>query len=131
MNLTSPGDRGTGTLYGYDKPNARIVAFDKASGSYTEQYRITLSPGWQDLRGFYVVPGANGDPATLFWIDGKRLYSSTLKGLPTAVVPVPSAGAGGSTLPSGTLGVSASGSPSPAGSATARPARTPVATSTP
>ena len=37
----------------------------------------------------YVTPGAQGDPATLFWIDGKRYYSSALKPIATPA-PVPS-----------------------------------------
>jgi hypothetical protein len=131
--VTSPGDRQTGSLYGYDKQNARVLAFDKASGSYTEEYRTRLSPGWQDLRGFYVIPGANGDPATLFWIDGKRFYSSTLKGLPTVVPSVPSTGSGSSAGASGAASSGPSGTSRAAGTAaaTARPTRTSVATSTP
>ena len=27
-----------------------------------EQYRVTLDPGWKDLRGMYVLPGGSGDP---------------------------------------------------------------------
>jgi hypothetical protein len=98
-------------LYGYDKGNARIVAMDKASGAFKEQYRVTLDPGWKDLRGLYILPGASGDPATVYWIDGKRLYNSVLKPIPQPPGAVP----GSSARPSGRS--------SPA--ATRRPATTP------
>ncbi|HVA85773.1 MAG TPA: hypothetical protein VNF73_05545, partial [Candidatus Saccharimonadales bacterium] len=112
--LTSPAARGTGTLYAYDAPNARIVALDKASGTFQEQYRYVGDPGWHDLRGMYVVAGINGDPATLFWIDGKRLYSSVLQAPPGTTGATPSSGssasgsAGSSPVPSGAAGASGS-----------------------
>jgi hypothetical protein len=90
LEVTSPGDRQAGILYGYDRQNARVIALDKASGAFREQYRISLDPGWKDVRGMYVTPGAQGDPATLFWIDGKRYYSSALQPI-TSPAPVPSA----------------------------------------
>ncbi len=96
--LTSPGARGAGTLYGYDKPNSRLIAIDKASGAFVGQYRVTVSPGWSDLRSMYVVAGDNGDPATVFWIDGRRFYSSVLK---PAATPAATAAPGTSARPSG------------------------------
>ena len=101
--LTSPGARGSGTLYAYDAPNARIVALDKASGTFKEQYRYVANPGWHDLRGMYVVAGVNGDPATLYWIDGKHLYASVLQALPgsTGATPAPGSSASGSAGSSG------------------------------
>jgi hypothetical protein len=132
--LTSPDDRGAGTLYGYDKPNARIVAVDKATGVFKEQYRVTLDPGWKDLRGMYVVAGADGDPSTVFWIDGKRFYSSVMEAF---VAPAASPGPGSSRTPAasrsaGASGAGASGAPSGAATsprATVRP--TTAATSSP
>jgi hypothetical protein len=79
VDVTSPGDRGAGLLYAYDKTNSRIVSFDKASGEFREQYRVTITPGWRDLRGMYVTPGTDGDPATITWMDSKRLYTSVLQ----------------------------------------------------
>ena len=134
--LTSPGDRQAGVLYAYDQPNARIVAIDKATGVYREQYRLNVDPGWTDLRGMYVVPGADGDPATLFWIDGKRLLSSVLTPAATpAVTASPSASAKpsvratasarppGSSAPAASRGAGRS-SAAPAGS-TAAPSAAP------
>jgi hypothetical protein len=120
LALTSSDGRQAGILYGYDRQNARVISIDKATGAFREQYRITLDPGWKDLRGMYVVPGINGDPATLFWIDGRRFYSSSLRAVATpspASSPRPSATATASASGDG------SGSSSPAGSvrSTARP----------
>ncbi len=97
QELASPSGRQDGLLYGYDKGNARIVAMDKASGAFKEQYRVTLDPGWKDLRGLYILPGASGDPATVYWIDGKRLYNSVLKPIPQPAGAAP----GSSARPSG------------------------------
>ncbi len=127
VDLTSPGDRQAGILYGYDQSNARIIAIDKASGAFKEQYRVTLDPGWKDLRGMYVVPGADGDPATLYWIDGRRLLSSVLT--PVAV-PTPSPGASATAAPSraaspGTSGARPSASARSSPKATARASASP------
>jgi hypothetical protein len=114
--VTSPGDRQAGLLYGYDTTSARIIAIDKASGAYKEQYRVLSDPGWRDLRGFYVVPGANADPPTLIWVDAKRLYSSILVALPAAKSPASSASPRTSGSPASSAGQASSqgGSPSKA-----------------
>ena len=127
-NVTSPDPRGTGTLYAYDKPNARIVAIDKATGAFQAQYRVTVSPGWSDLRGMYVVAGNNGDPATLFWMDARRFYNSVLRAVATPTpTPLPgasgrpSAGASSSAgLPSASAGGSLRASVRPSGGASSR-----------
>ena len=38
--ITSATDKRTGVLYAWDPPNGRVVAFDKAKGTYVEQYRL-------------------------------------------------------------------------------------------
>ncbi len=83
IDLTAPGDRGAGLQYAYDKANARLVANDKASAEVREQYRVTISPGWRELRGMFVTPGTEDDPATLTWMDSKRLYTSVLQPVAT------------------------------------------------
>ena len=118
VDLTSPAARQAGLLYGYDQPNARIIAIDKASGAFKEQYRVTLDPGWKDMRGMYVIPGADGDPATLFWIEARRLLSSVLK-----PVAVPAPGASAAARPSGAASPAVSARPSP--KATARASASP------
>ncbi len=117
--LTSPGARGAGTIYAYDKPNARVIAQDKSTGAFQGQYRVTLDPGWKDLRGMFVMPGADGDPPTIFWIDGKRFYSSTLKPVATpSASPAPSGSARPSEKPSGSAVATGKATPlTPSGSA--------------
>jgi hypothetical protein len=105
--LASASDKRTGLIYAYDKPNARIVAIDKAKGTYVEQYRLAgKAPGWEDLRGMYVVPGGTDTPATLIWANNNGLYSSILEAVPDAAgaSPSPSSHSSGSPRP-------ASGSP--------------------
>jgi hypothetical protein len=98
--LTSPDGRGEGTIYGYDKANARVVTLDKSSGAFQGQYRVTVAPGWADLRGMYVDPGESGDPPTIYWIDGKRFYSSVLKPVAAPVAtPIPGTSARPSVRP--------------------------------
>jgi len=97
--LSSPTDKRVGALYAYDSANARVVAIDKAKGDYIEQYRLSGdAPGMEDVRGMYVLAGADGGPATLIWASKNTVFTSILEAVPD-VAP------------------SASGSPSPSGSA--------------
>jgi hypothetical protein len=99
--LSSATDKRTGVLYAYDKPNARIVAIDKAKGTYIEQYRLAgKAPGWEDVRGMSVVLAGQDAAPTLIWANNSGLYSSILEAVPDD----PSASASPST----------SGSPRPA-----------------
>jgi hypothetical protein len=95
--MTTGTDRDTGLIYGYDQPNQRVVAIDKDTGNIVEQYHLAGGDlSWSDVRGIAIVPGTNGGPASLYWIDKNRLMSSTLAAVPQAgaspsVVPSPSA----------------------------------------
>jgi uncharacterized protein YoaH (UPF0181 family) len=95
--MTTGTDRDTGLIYGYDQPNQRVVAIDKDTGNIVEQYHLAGGDlSWSDVRGIAIVPGTNGGPASLYWIDRHRLMSSTLAAVPQAgaspsVVPSPSA----------------------------------------
>jgi hypothetical protein len=81
--MTSGSDRRQGLLYAYDRANARIVAVDKADGSFREQYRLPAgNAGWEDLRAMYVVDGADDVPPTLFWISSDVFHRSVLAPLP-------------------------------------------------
>jgi hypothetical protein len=104
--LTSGSDRRQGLLYGYDKANARIVAVDKADGSFREQYRLPAgNAGWEDMRAMYVVDGADDVPPMLFWISSEVLHRSVLAPLPDGTAsPAPP----GASVPAG------SGEPPPA-----------------
>jgi hypothetical protein len=96
--VASGTDRRTGWLYAYDSANARIVAFDKASGQFREQYRLTGGDkAWTNLRAFMIKPGIADGPATMTWIDGNRLVTTVLEAV--APVPSPSASPGGSPGP--------------------------------
>ncbi len=103
--IASGAARRQGTLYAYDGPSARIVAFEKATGAYVEQYRLPVNDdGWKDVRGMFVSLGGDATaPATLYWLESDRLMSATLE------APVDSASPG----PAGSPGASPSGSPGP------------------
>jgi hypothetical protein len=106
--ITSGTDKRTGVLYAYDPTSARVVAIDKAKGSYIEQYRLAGGVrGWEDLRAMYVVLAADDAPATLVWATKDGVYSSILDAVPD--VPPPSPAASGGPSPAG------SGGPSPSG----------------
>ena len=75
------------SIYVYDEPNARIIAIEKASnnssGAYKAQYRLAgHAPGWEDLRGMVVTPGADGTPATRAVDLGRRAPPGVARGRP-------------------------------------------------
>jgi hypothetical protein len=82
------------------------VAFDKAKGTFVEQYRLAGgSSAFNDVRGMFVVLGpAQGAPTTLFWATKDSVMSAILEAVPD--------------LPSGPA---ASGSPGPGASNRASP----------
>jgi hypothetical protein len=113
--LASASDKRTGVIYAYDKSNQRIVAIDKAKGTYIEQYRLAgNAPGWEDLRGMYVVAAGEDAPATLYWANNSGLYSSVLQAVPDDGSASPSPSSSGSPAP-------ASGSPIASPAASAKP----------
>ena len=73
-------NRRKGLLYAFDRINQRIVAFNKADGTYKEQYTLAGdSRAWADLRGMLVIPGADEEaPATLWWASSTGLHSAVL-----------------------------------------------------
>jgi hypothetical protein len=81
-------------LYAYDPSNQRVIAFEKSTGDYVEQYRLaSADAAWADMRGMFVRPGIEGDPAVLYWAGPTGLYESVLASLPDVPVasPTPSA----------------------------------------
>jgi len=107
----------TGSLYALDRTNGRVIAYDKGSGEFREQYRLGAAGGWGDVRAMIVDAGKDGDPSTLWWIDAGRLMSASLAASPSGAATEtgspspsgsppasraagPSAGATGSTAPS-------------------------------
>jgi hypothetical protein len=101
--IASATEKRVGRLYAWDAANARVVAFDKARGTYIEQYRMAGgSTALSDVRGMYIVPGAAADaPATLVWATKDAVMSAVLEAVPDAPIgsPAPSGGAGSSSSP--------------------------------
>jgi hypothetical protein len=114
--LASASEKRTGVLYAYDKANARVVAIDKGTGDYIEQYRLAgNAPGWEDIRGMYVVLAGEDAPATLIYATNDGLYQAILEQVPDeATSPAPSSSAPPSGAP-------ASGAPLPSQAASAAP----------
>ena len=81
--IASASEKRTGVLYAYDRANARVVAIDKGKGTYLEQYRLAgKAPGWEDVRGMYVVLAGEDAPATLVWATNDGLFTSILEAVP-------------------------------------------------
>jgi hypothetical protein len=97
--LTGRGERRTGSVYGYDRRNARVIELSKADGSYIAQYRLAGGiDGWEDIRDIYIHPPAEPDsPTVLVWISSDSVHTTVLEPVPDE--PPPSAPPSGS--PSG------------------------------
>ncbi len=121
--LASYADRRTGILYAFDALNARIVAYDKGSGAYRQQFRLADGAlGWSDLRSFYVVPGTASTPPTVIWISARDVSMAPLS-------PVPDTLTGGATAsPSSSSAPASPPAPTTKPKATARPTTHPGAT---
>ncbi len=118
--LATASARDLGVIYAYDKANQRVVAIDKDTGSIVNQYQLAGgNTAWSDLRGMAVVPGTNGGPDSLLWIDHNRLMTSLL-------VAVPAAGASPSVGPSASPSPSPSVKPKPTAKPTPKPTRRPT-----
>ncbi|HLO36274.1 MAG TPA: hypothetical protein VK194_09335, partial [Candidatus Deferrimicrobium sp.] len=115
--IASASDKRAGLLYAWDQVSGRVVAFDKAKGTFVEQYRlIGGSPALGDVRGMYVVLGAaQGAPTTLFWATKDAVMSAVLE----AVSDQPATGPGASGSPGPSAGSSSPPKASPKGSAKA------------
>jgi hypothetical protein len=83
-SIVSAGSaRREGAIFGYDKPNARVIALSKTDGTYQNQYRLAGGAnGWADLRGMYIIPGSGDGPSTLVWLSSDGVNQAIL-------VPVP------------------------------------------
>jgi hypothetical protein len=116
--IASASDKRTGLLYAWDRASSRVVALDKAQGTFVEQYRLAGgSPAWLDVRGMYVVLGAQGAPATLVWATKDAVLSAVLEAVPDQ----PTSGPSGSPSPGGSGAVA---SPTASSKASARPSPT-------
>jgi hypothetical protein len=97
--VASGSARRAGEIYGYDRPNARIVALDKVDGKYRAQYRLAGGlKDWSDMRAMYIVIGANEEPSTLVWLSRDGINQAILVAVPDSAPsqsasPVPSSSA--------------------------------------
>ena len=104
--VTSGAPRRTGTLYGFDAPNLRVVAMTKVAGVYVQQFRLAAgSEAWSGLRDWYIEPGVSDGPDAIVWIDGTTIHRTILE---AATSSLASPGPSGSAAPAG------SGTASPA-----------------
>lgn len=89
--IAATGGWRSGTLYGFDARNGRLLAFDKASGAVVAQYRPVDGPQvWAGLRGFYVVPEAAGSPAVMVWAAADSIHVVPLEPVGTTPEASPS-----------------------------------------
>jgi len=113
--MTASAARRDGRIYVYDAAHARVIAYDKRTGDFIEQYIAAEgTPPFTDVRGMVVVERTNGRPNSLLWVGPDRLYLTVLQ-------PLPAAGASPAPTPG----------PSPSASHTARPTRSPAHTARP
>jgi hypothetical protein len=103
--------RREGRVWLWDGEHDRLLAMEKSSGDYIEQF--VGAPGSEalaDVRGMFVVDGAKaGDPRVLVWADAGRLLATPLVDVSAAPSPSPTA----------------SPSPSPTPKPTKKPKKTP------
>lgn len=91
-------ERRVGSVYAFDRPNARIVAIDKDKGTYVAQYRLAGgAQDWSDLRAMYVLAGVEDAPSTLVWLSKSGVHQAVLEAVPdTAPRSIPTVGPAGS-----------------------------------
>jgi len=99
--VTSGSARREGRVYGYDPANQRVIAFDKARGTYDAQYRLAdSSTEWAAMRDWYVEPGVGDGPDAIVWITSNSLERAVLE--PLTSTPGESGGASESPAESAT-----------------------------
>jgi len=95
--VAGQGDRREGTVFAYDRGNARLVEYDKATGNYLAQYRLAGDfAAWQDLRGMYVLPGIEEAPPTVYWLSANAFHKAPLEPVADEAAPSGSPGPGSS-----------------------------------
>jgi hypothetical protein len=101
--VTGGGERRTGSVYGYDRRNSRIIEIDKAEGRYLAQYRLAGgADAWDDMRDMYVLPPAEaGGPSVLVWISSDSVHTTVLEEVPDVAPPTPAPSAPPSGVPAG------------------------------
>ena len=93
-------ERRVGEIYGYDKPNARVIALSKVDGGFRAQYRLAGgAKDLSDLRAMYIIAGAEGEPSTLVWITRDAINQAILVAVPDRPPASPGASAAPSASP--------------------------------
>jgi hypothetical protein len=92
--LSHTGTRGDGRLFVWDAEHGRVLAYDKADGSYVEQFvgprdGSTLA----EVRGMYVIQQAATDVPVMVWAAPSGVYQTDLAASPGEEEPSPSPGA--------------------------------------
>ena len=78
--VAGAGDARQGFVYAYDRPNERVVAYDKASGDFSAQYRADGGlDDWDDVRGMYLIPGIDEEPPSLVWASATGVHEAILE----------------------------------------------------
>ncbi len=71
--------RREGNIYGFDLPNARVIALTKIDGKYVAQYRLAGGrTDWSDLRAMYIIAGVDTAPSTLVWLSSDGVHQAIL-----------------------------------------------------
>ncbi len=108
--LDATGSKGSGQLFIWDSQWQRVLVYNKADGTYVEQYLAAPgAPPLSDLTGMYVIDRGVTQPPILVWARADGLYQAPLVAAPVAT---PSASPGASGVPS---------SAAPSSSPTVRP----------
>jgi serine/threonine protein phosphatase PrpC len=109
--VTSGSARREGKVYGLDPASRRVIAYTKADGAFVAQYRLGgTSTAWDDMRAWYVEPGAADQPDTLVWITANAIHQTVLEAVTAAASASPS-GSGGPPASHAASGAPASATP--------------------
>lgn len=133
--LDATGTRGVGELFVWDALWSRLLVYDKAEGTYVEQFIAGEdAPPLTDVRGMYIVDRGNVEPPVLVWARPTGVYQAVLSAQPASAPPSPGASGAPATGPSAPASVRPSPSastppasldPSETAPPTERPRRTP------
>jgi hypothetical protein len=94
--FTGTATRGEGTLYVYDATWGRVIAFDKALGTYVGQYIPAAgTPLFEGMRGMFLLDPGGGKAPSIVWETRDELLITPLEAAsasPTAAAsPAPTA----------------------------------------
>ncbi|MFP5343452.1 MAG: hypothetical protein ACLGIJ_11095 [Candidatus Limnocylindria bacterium] len=79
--VAGAGERRQGTVYAFDRTNARILAFQKSNGAFVAQYRLADGDdAWDGLLAMYAVAGSEGEPDAIIWASETGVHRVILQG---------------------------------------------------